>query len=127
MKVNELLKEVNVNPTRLVMPTRENSRAFEKVIDAATQLAEAKKALDKAEYDLLVLNQRRDPSERAETLGPSQSSPPGAGMSSDAMDIEDSIDGGEDVDGREQSVVSARSARSRKKVCVFCFPFYDRF
>ncbi|KAH8827005.1 hypothetical protein DL96DRAFT_1605144 [Flagelloscypha sp. PMI_526] len=101
-KVTDILKEVNVNPSRLVMPTRDNVRLFENVIDAASALAEIKKQLDKTDYDVHVLNERLKVSS-------------GESSQTQSLKMEDNVDGEVGEDGRSQSVASARSGRSRKK------------
>ncbi|KAJ4478313.1 hypothetical protein J3R30DRAFT_3657575 [Lentinula aciculospora] len=105
-KVNALLTEVGVSNSRLVMPTVTNCQLLESVIDAATNLVELKKVLDKVNLDIEILKNRLDLREDG-----------GDGASvGDAMDIEDRGETAEPEgeNERSQSVMSARSTRSRK-------------
>jgi len=94
------------------MPTRDNVAQLEALLDATTHLIEAKRQVDKVDYDIQVLKNR---------LGLREQSQSGEGREGDAMDLDDvqTIGDGEEPegeDGREQSVMSARSGRSRKQV-----------
>ena len=115
-KVTQALAELGISHTRLVMPTRDNCTALESLLEASTTLVELKKLVDKVEYDIKVLKTRLGnkvgaaagtgalPTEESEVL-------PLAPPPADTADAEL-------ADGRAQSVVSTRSGRSRKHVCV---------
>jgi hypothetical protein len=74
--------------------------------------------VDKVEYDINVLKTRLGMRESSVTAGE------GGMPVSDAMDVDEGNEGNEGNDGdtvddgRAQSVVSTRSARSRKHVCL---------
>ncbi|KAJ7129487.1 hypothetical protein C8R44DRAFT_79357 [Mycena epipterygia] len=107
-KVTQALAELGISHTRLVMPTQGNVALLEGVLDAAASLVDTKKVLDKVEFDIQVLKSR---------LG--MQGPKVEETEADAMEVEDGNDAdgdaeGEGEDGRAQSVVSTRSARSRK-------------
>ncbi|CAK5265766.1 unnamed protein product [Mycena citricolor] len=108
-KVTQILTELGVSHTRLVMPTLANITALENLMDAASTLVETKKVVDKVDYDIQVMKSR---------LGMQESAPTKTEDMDDAtMDVDDAdgeIDA-EGEDGRAQSVVSTRSARSRKQ------------
>ncbi|KAJ7094600.1 hypothetical protein B0H15DRAFT_129797 [Mycena belliarum] len=112
-KVTQALAELGVSTTRLVMPTQGNVALLEGLLDATASLVEMKKVVDKADYDIQVLKARLG------MAGPANE----AEGTADAMDVDDGNDAdgdaegegdGEGEDGRAQSVVSTRSARSRK-------------
>ncbi|KAJ3921841.1 hypothetical protein F5877DRAFT_35054 [Lentinula edodes] len=105
-KVNALLAEVGVTNSRLVMPTHANCQRLESVTDAATNLIELKRVLDKVNLDIEVLKNRL---QLREDGGDSASV-------ADAMEMDDRGDTAEPEgeNGRSQSVLSARSTRSRK-------------
>ncbi|KAF8842735.1 hypothetical protein BDN67DRAFT_947157 [Paxillus ammoniavirescens] len=108
-KVTQALAELGVTHSRLVMPTRENCAQLESLLDATTALVETKKVVDRVEQDIRVLKAR---------LGMRESqSVDGDGKESTPMDLDESKDDDKDgeVDGRFQSVVSARSGRGRKQ------------
>ena len=110
-RVSQLLGELGISPTRLVMPTRDNLAKFAALIDAAQQLVEIKKAVDKHDQDIQMTKARLAAS-RGETVedGDAPETP---------MDVDESTADAEgEVDGRAQSVVSTRSVRSRKQVSV---------
>ncbi|KAJ7498745.1 hypothetical protein FB451DRAFT_8701 [Mycena latifolia] len=112
-KVTQALVELGVSHTRLVMPTQGNIALLEALMDATASLVETKKVVDKAEYDIQVLKARlgmQGPAKVEEVDGTAD------GMDvDDGNDAEGEVDGeGEGEDGRAQSVVSTRSARSRK-------------
>ncbi|KAJ7781061.1 hypothetical protein B0H16DRAFT_1496958 [Mycena metata] len=112
-KVTQVLVELGVSPTRLVMPTQGNVALLEELMDATAVLVETKKVVDKVEYDIQVLKNRLG---MQSTAGANAEEGDGGG---DAMEVDagDDADGdadGEGEDGRAQSVVSTRSARSRK-------------
>jgi DNA methyltransferase 1-associated protein 1 len=108
-KVTAALAELGISHSRLVMPTRDNIALLESLLEATTALVETKRVVDKVEYDINVLKTR---------LGMRDSS--GAdgegGTATYAMDVDEGNDGDPANDGRAQSVVSTRSARSRKHV-----------
>ncbi|KAJ7638929.1 hypothetical protein FB45DRAFT_739854 [Roridomyces roridus] len=109
-KVSQTLTELGVSHTRLVMPTHANVALLEGLIDAATSLVETKKVVDKVDYDIQVLKNRLG------MQGPATKMEEGE----DGMEVDDGNDAEGDIDaegedGRAQSVVSTRSARSRKQ------------
>jgi len=109
-KITAALAELGISHTRLVMPTRDTTAQLESLIDATTALVETKRIVDKVEYDIRVLKSRLGMRE-------SEGVEEGRGANdADGMDVDEGNEGGETVgdDGRAQSVVSTRSARSRK-------------
>lgn len=113
-KVTQALAELGVSHARLVMPTQANVALLEGLLDATTALVETKKVVDKVEFDIQVLKNRLG------MQGATKTEETEVGV--DAMDVDDANDAdgdadeGEGEDGRAQSVVSTRSARSRKHV-----------
>ncbi|KAI0774577.1 hypothetical protein C8Q74DRAFT_1200058 [Fomes fomentarius] len=107
-RVSQLLGELGISNTRLVMPTRDNLAKFSALIDAAQQLVEIKKAVDKHDQDIKTTKARIAVlrGESVEGDGDAPGTP---------MDVDEGADGEGDVDGRAQSVMSARSTRSRKQ------------
>jgi DNA methyltransferase 1-associated protein 1 len=117
-KVTAALAELGISHSRLVMPTRDNSLLLESLIDATSALAETKRLVDKAEYEIRLVKTRLGmrESEGAEGEGEAE----GGASQGDRMNIDEATEGAEVVgeDGRAQSVVSTRSARSRKHVSL---------
>ncbi|TBU33025.1 hypothetical protein BD311DRAFT_749067 [Dichomitus squalens] len=106
-RVSQVVGEVGISATRIVMPTRDNLAKFASVIDAAQQLVEIKKAVDKHEQDIRTT--------RARLAILRGENPEGEGEALETpMDVEEGEAEGE-VEGRGQSVMSTRSARSRKQ------------
>ncbi|KAF5359043.1 hypothetical protein D9758_004758 [Tetrapyrgos nigripes] len=109
-RVTQVLTELGISPSRLVMPTRDNCQRLETLMDEATTLIELKKAVDKSIQDIEVLKARLDirGNELEETVQTQN-------LDGD-MDMEErgTIEP-EGEDGRAQSVVSTRSARSRRQ------------
>lgn len=110
------------------MPTRENCAQLESLLDATSALVETKKVVDKVEQDIRVLNTRlgRRISEPAEADGDGDgeadadgetNTGTGTAAAPTPMNVDDGGDG-EGDNGRAQSVVSTRSGRSRKQVCI---------
>lgn len=95
------------------MPTHANCQRLESVTDAATNLIELKRVLDKVNLDIEVLKNRL---QLREDGGDSASV-------ADATEMDDRGDTAEPEgeNGRSQSVLSARSTRSRKHVSFFSF------
>jgi DNA methyltransferase 1-associated protein 1 len=92
------------------MPTRENCAQLESLLDATTALIETKKVVDRVDQDIRVLKARLGIREsQSADRDPKESTP---------MDVDESKDV-RDGEGRAQSIVSARSGRSRKQVCCF--------
>ncbi|KAG5648906.1 hypothetical protein DXG03_000255 [Asterophora parasitica] len=105
-KITAALAELGISHSRLVMPTRDNIMQLESLLEATTSLVEIKRVVDKVEYDIRVLKTR---------LGMRESQGV-EGRPGEAMDVDEGHEG--DVvgeDGRAQSVLSTRSARSRKQ------------
>ncbi|KAG8218672.1 hypothetical protein J3R82DRAFT_4338 [Butyriboletus roseoflavus] len=109
-KVAQALVELGITYTRLVMPTRENCSQLESLLDATTALIETKKVVDRVDQDIRVLKAR---------LGIRESeSADRDGKESTPMDVDESKedkDAEGEVEGRAESIVSARSGRSRKQ------------
>ncbi|KAJ7682622.1 hypothetical protein DFH06DRAFT_1278180 [Mycena polygramma] len=112
-KVTQVLAELGVSHTRLVMPTQGNVALLEGLLEATSTLVETKKVVDKVEFDIQVLKNRLG------MQGAPKTEETDGGI--DAMEVDDGNDAdgdadgeGEGEDGRAQSVVSTRSARSRK-------------
>jgi DNA methyltransferase 1-associated protein 1 len=52
VRIQQILQELEINSSRLVMPTRENIEYMEKLITVCQQLADARKTLEKLEDEL---------------------------------------------------------------------------
>ncbi|CAA7260037.1 unnamed protein product [Cyclocybe aegerita] len=115
-KVTQALAELGISHTRLVMPTRENALLLDSLIEATTTLVETKRAYDKAEYEIQVLENRlglREKSQPAE--GAEGKIEGGAGMDVNDAQVGKEVEETDGEDGRAQSILSARSGgRSRK-------------
>lgn len=96
------------------MYTRENLAHFEGIYDSVNVLLDIKKAVDKVEQDIRVAKTRLGMAESSELAGPSSV----AGDGDLGMDVDEDAEGEADEDGRAQSVMSARSTRSRKQVSL---------
>lgn len=111
-KVTQALAELGITYSRLVMPTRENCSQLESLLDATTALIETKKVVDRVEQDIRVLKARLGIREsQSADRDPKESTPMDVDESKEVRDAEG--------EGRAQSVVSARSGRSRKLVRYF--------
>ena len=104
-RIAQVLGELGISHTRLVMPTKENCSQLESLIEAAAALVETKKVVDKIDQDIRIakirVTSRTSEGDEGETPG--------------AMEVDEDGEGGEeDENGRAQSVVSARSARSAR-------------
>lgn len=66
-KVWAMVEELGVNPSRLVMPTRENVEKVDLLMHAAQNLLEMKKQHDRAEQELRILQAQRDMTQPAAT------------------------------------------------------------
>jgi DNA methyltransferase 1-associated protein 1 len=111
-RVAQVFIELGVQQTRLVMPTRGNLGAYEALVEAATQLVEAKKATDRLEQDVRVARQRLGMRDEGAQAGE------GEGVGADGDE-----DGAPGAQGqRAGSVASSRSVRSRKAVSLRCGP-----
>lgn len=113
-KVQEAVAELGLSSSRLVMPTRENVAQLDTTLEAMLALLETKRLVEKAEYDIQVLKKRLGLREQSTGKGTTSGTEGGDSMH---------IDYGGDVVGetsgeneRSQSVLSVRSARSRKHV-----------
>ena len=51
-RIQQILQELEINSSRLVMPTKENIELMEKLITVCQQLADARKSLEKVEDEL---------------------------------------------------------------------------
>lgn len=106
-KIAQVMGELGIQYTRLVMPTRENCAQLESLLEAAHHLIETKKLVDKVDQDIRVAKER---------LG-RRSSEAREGGTPGGMDVDEDMDGGDDdEDMAEQSVTSGRSSRPRKYV-----------
>ncbi|RPD66839.1 hypothetical protein L226DRAFT_608127 [Lentinus tigrinus ALCF2SS1-7] len=107
-RVTQVLSELGISHSRLVMPTRDNLTKFAALIDAAQQLVEIKKAVDKHDQDIQTTKARLA-ALRGETVEDGD-------VPQTPMDVDEgAVDAEGEVDGRAQSVVSTRSVRSRKQ------------
>jgi DNA methyltransferase 1-associated protein 1 len=52
VRIQQILQELEINSSRLVMPTKENIEHMEKLINVCQQLADARKTLEKVEDEL---------------------------------------------------------------------------
>lgn len=108
-KIAQVLGELGISHTRLVMPTRDNSQRLESLLDAATALVETKKQVDRIEQEIKMAQERLgqgDADEDADGEGEGDA---------DVMDVDEDGEGSPE-DGRAQSVASTRSVRARKLV-----------
>ncbi|KAI0751099.1 hypothetical protein C8Q80DRAFT_1217958 [Daedaleopsis nitida] len=109
-RVHQLLGELGISHNRLVMPTRDNLAKFSSLIDAAQQLVEIKKAVDKYDQDIEMIKARL-----AGLRGESAEDEDGDAAET-PMDVDDAEG---EADGRAQSVMSTRSRRqSRRSMSV---------
>ncbi|KAK7470456.1 swr complex subunit [Stygiomarasmius scandens] len=105
-RVTQVLTELGISSSRLVMPTRDNCQRLESLMDEATTLVELKKAVDKMSQDIDVVKTRLDIRETGEEMVHHTETDM-------EMDERGTVEP-EGEDGRAQSVVSTRSTRSRK-------------
>lgn len=118
-KITQALAELGISHSRLVMPTRENCAHLESLLEATTALVETKRVADKVDYDIQVLKDRLG---RRASQGADGESHENSGNGS-TMDVDETerAEGEIEGDGRAQSVVSTRSARSRKHVSAHIY------
>ncbi|KAI0082524.1 hypothetical protein K474DRAFT_531469 [Panus rudis PR-1116 ss-1] len=107
-KIAQVLGELGISHTRLVMPTRENCNRLESLIEAAAALVETKKLVDKVEQDIRISKIRLASSEGKDSESGGAGTPGAMEVDEDAEGVE------EDGEGRAQSVVSTRSSKSIK-------------
>ncbi|GJE84587.1 SWR1-complex protein [Phanerochaete sordida] len=101
-KIAQVLGELGVSSTRLVMPTKDNCQKLEALLEAATALVETKKQVDKIDQEIRLAQER---------LGQGSAEGDADGEAEDdTMDVDEPAEEG----GRSQSVVSARSVRSSR-------------
>lgn len=55
IRTAELLSEMGISATRLIMPTRNNLDVFEQLVNTASLLVDMKRQVDRAEQDKRVL------------------------------------------------------------------------
>ena len=115
-KVQEAVAELGLSSSRLVIPTRENVAQLDAMLEAMLALLETKRLVEKAEYDIQVLKKRLGLREQSIAGGK------GTISGTESVHVDYAPRGG-DVAGetpgeneRSQSVLSVRSARSRKHV-----------
>ncbi|PIL37430.1 transcription factor [Ganoderma sinense ZZ0214-1] len=113
-RVFQLLGELSISHSRLVMPTRDNLAKFASLVDAAQQLVEIKKAVDKHEQDIKT-SKARLATLRGENPEGVEGGDGDALGTPVPMDVDDGAEAEGEVDGRAQSVMSTRSTRSRKQ------------
>ena len=58
-KIKEALAELQINFDRLVMPTRDTINQLDTLLEAAGQLVEAKRALDRIDSEIRIMKQKR--------------------------------------------------------------------
>jgi DNA methyltransferase 1-associated protein 1 len=130
-KVQDAVAELGLSATRLVMPTRENVAQLDAMLEAMVALLETKRVVEKVEYDIQVLKKSlglRAQSQASDGEGVIRGADGGNLMRADNAPGGGEIDGetpGED--GRSQSVLSARSARSRKHVSTTSVSIMSKF
>ncbi|EMD41063.1 hypothetical protein CERSUDRAFT_80713 [Gelatoporia subvermispora B] len=114
-KIAQVLGELGISHTRLVMPTRDNCAQLESLLEAASALVETKKLVDKVDQDIRTLTARLSnrQSEDADGEGTGDAAPTPMDVD-EANDPDADADAEGEVDGRAQSVVSTRSARSTR-------------
>ena len=100
-RIAQIMGELGVSHTRLVMPTRENSLHLESLLEAAAVLVETKKQVDRIEQEIRIAGERLGKASEGDD---------------EAMDVDENDGDGEGEgepgeDGRAQSVVSTRSGR----------------
>ncbi|KAH9943165.1 uncharacterized protein BXZ73DRAFT_87558 [Epithele typhae] len=96
-RVPQLLGELGVTTGRLVMPTRDNLAKYAALVDAAQQLIELKKAVDKQEQDIRV-SQARLATLRGEDAGGDSKEVPQT-----PMEIDNGADGEAEAEGEGES------------------------
>jgi DNA methyltransferase 1-associated protein 1 len=115
-KVQEAVAELGLSSSRLVIPTRENVAQLDATLEAMLALLETKRLVEKAEYDIQVLKKQLGLREQSAADGKGTIS----GM--EGVHVDYAPKGGDVVgeipgeNERSQSVLSVRSARSRKHV-----------
>ena len=114
-KITQALAELGISLTRLVMPTRETTALLEALLENTTTLIETKRQVDKVDYDIQVLKNRLAPRDQSQSADGGEVSKT-EGRNGMEIDGASTAAEGEGEDGRAQSVMSARSARSRKHV-----------
>ncbi|KAK7696191.1 hypothetical protein QCA50_000842 [Cerrena zonata] len=108
-RIIQVLSELGISHSRLVMPTRENCARVDGLVEATMSLIDTKKCVDKVEQDIQVATMRL---EMANNTG-GEGGEGGAGTPS-AMDVDEDAEGVEDDDGRAHSVISSRSTKSMR-------------
>ncbi|KAJ9123027.1 hypothetical protein QFC22_001216 [Naganishia vaughanmartiniae] len=59
-RINELLEQHGVSPSRLLMPTRHNLEAYEALLGTCAMLVDVKRMVDRAEQEVRVLRMQKD-------------------------------------------------------------------
>lgn len=144
-KVNQVITELNITLTRLVMPTRDTVAAYDSLLNAATSLVDTKKVVDTVEQEIRVTKARLGMRFEAEVSGTGKGAGGSAGTANASgrpslgdgesgfrgsaqpqgqtpapmnLDLDDDVKM-EEEEGRDgdraQSVVSTRSARSTRR------------
>ncbi|KAF4601990.1 swr complex subunit [Pleurotus pulmonarius] len=120
-RINQIFAELGINNTRLVMPTRDNCARLEGLMESISALVESKKILDKLEYDIQVAKKRlgirnSEDREGGGGGGKGKGVSVGSAMDVDEGDADADAEAEEESvrDGRAQSIVSTKSARSRR-------------
>lgn len=118
-KIAQVLGELSISHTRLVMPTKDNCTRLEQLIEAATALVETKKQVDRIDHEIKVAQERLAATEEADGEDDGDGDGEGDGDGDgDEMDIDDVTVNKTTRAERGTSVGSTRSNRSRKKVCT---------
>jgi DNA methyltransferase 1-associated protein 1 len=60
IRISELMAELGVDAQRLVMPTRDNLEALDKVLQAGATLVDMKRHVDRVEQELRTLSAQRE-------------------------------------------------------------------
>ncbi|KAI0832741.1 hypothetical protein BC628DRAFT_1414996 [Trametes gibbosa] len=108
VRVAQVLNEIGLSATRLVMPTAENIARFEPVLINANQVVDMKKTLDKVEQDIAIAKERLAVLRGETTEGGTDGTP------QTPMAVDDGADADSVVDGRAQSVMSTKSTKSAR-------------
>ncbi|KAF7291056.1 Myb-like domain-containing protein [Mycena chlorophos] len=110
-KVVQALTELGVSSTRLVMPTVANLAHLEGVMEAASNLVETKKVVDRTEFEIQVLRGRLGMQTSAPKNEDGEPVPVPVPMEVDDAEGEPEQEEG----GRGQSVASTRSVRKQHR------------
>jgi DNA methyltransferase 1-associated protein 1 len=120
-KVAQVLAEIGVQHTRLVIPTRDNLLQLESLLEATYQLLDIKKLVDRTNQEIRVVKSRL---QLRASEAPEAKNGDDADMDADAevgspmdLDAEGSADRDAEGEVDEERAPSVVSTRSRKNVC----------